>query len=79
MQLKNKEQYKELITDWLNDLPLELLVQVIDYVYLLRYKALLPEQFEADIESELINFEGRKLSRESEAHLLEEVESDYKK
>jgi hypothetical protein len=75
MPLNNKEQYKELIADWLDDLPIQYLAQVTDYIYMLRNKALLTEQFEQDFEDELLNFEGRKLSRESEKHVEQEAET----
>ena len=68
------QTYQQLIIEGVKDLPLETLAEIVDFIYFLRKRVLQPEIFEEELQSTLLNFELRQLSRNEEAHLEKEFE-----
>ncbi len=68
------QTYQQLIIEGVKDLPLEALAEIVDFIYFLRKRVLQPEIFEEELQSTLLNFELRQLSRNEEAHLEKEFE-----
>jgi hypothetical protein len=72
----DKETYQQLMMEWTNDLPLETVIQVTEYIYFLRTRQLRPKAFEEDIKDELLRMEVRNLSRNEQNHLEKELTED---
>jgi hypothetical protein len=68
--------YKQLITEGIKDLPPELLDEIVDFVYLLRKRALDPQGFAAEQRAFLLRSPLAQLSRDETRHLEEEI-ADY--
>jgi hypothetical protein len=60
------QTYQQLIVEGIRDLPTETLVEITDFIYFIRKRALEPCQFEAEL---------KQLSRAEITHLEEEFKS----
>jgi hypothetical protein len=72
------QTYQQLIIEGIKGLPSETLVEIVDFIYFLRKRALQPQAFEEELKNALLNAELQQLSRDEEAHLEKEFE-DYDK
>lgn len=70
------QSYKQLIIDGIQDLPTELLSEVVDFVYFLRMRATRPELFAAEKYAQLLHQESLQLDADEAKHLELEF-ADY--
>ncbi|MDI6735268.1 MAG: hypothetical protein QME42_03580 [bacterium] len=70
-----KQTYRHLIIEGIKGLPVEPLVEIVDYIYFVRKRALQPQAFEEELQNTLLNAELRQLSRDEEFHLEKEFEN----
>jgi len=68
--------YQELILEGIKGLPPETLVEIVDFIYFVRKRALQPDAFAEEIHQALLRTELRHLSRTEEVHLEDEFK-DY--
>jgi hypothetical protein len=71
-----QQTYQQLITEGIKGLPLPVLVEIADFVYFVRNRALQPKLFEEERQGALLRGELKRLSRVEESHLEREFE-DY--
>lgn len=67
--------YEELIAQGIEDLPVETLAEIVDFVYFVRKRALAPLKFHDDIRAALLQTELRQLGNNEQAHLEREFQS----
>lgn len=70
--------YRQLIYEGISGLSPEALIEIVDFVFFVRKRILQPNDFEADLQTALLNKELRDLSRGEEQHMDKEFE-DYDK
>ena len=68
--------YQQLILEGIKDLPPEVLVEIVDFIYFVRKRTLQPQAFAEKVYPALLDAELRQLSRAEEAHLEDEFK-DY--
>jgi len=70
------QSYEELIIRGIKGLPPETLVEIADFIYFARQRALHPQVFVEERQLALLGQELKQLSRDEEAHLEQEF-ADY--
>lgn len=70
------QTYKQLIVDGIQDLPMDLLAEIADFVYFVRKRATDPEQFAAEQYALLLQQDLQQMSA-AEANHLEAEFQDY--
>jgi hypothetical protein len=68
--------YQQLILEGIKDLPPEVLLEIVDFIYFARKRTLQPYAFAEEVYPALLGAELRQLSRDEEAHLEDEFK-DY--
>ena len=68
--------YQQLILEGIKNLPPEVLVEIVDFIYFVRKRTLQPHTFAEEVYPALLDAELRQLSRDEEAHLEDEFK-DY--
>ena len=70
------QRYEQIILEGIKGLPAKTLLEIADFVYFVRKRALQPQEFIADLETINIGVEGRMISQVEQEHLEEEF-ADY--
>lgn len=70
------QRYEQIILEGIKGLPANTLLEIADFVYFVRKRALQPQEFIADLEIINIGVEGRMISQVEQEHLEEEF-ADY--
>ena len=70
------QRYEQIILEGIKGLPANTLLEIADFVYFVRKRALQPQEFIADLEIINIGVEGRMISQVEQEHLEEEF-TDY--
>ena len=70
-----KQTYEHLIIEGIRGLPVEPLVEIVDFIYFVRNRSLQPQVFEEKLQNTLLNAELRQLSHDEEFHLEKEFEN----
>ena len=70
------QRYEQIILEGIKGLPANTLLEIADFVYFVRKRALQPQEFIADLETINIGVEGRMISQVEQEHLEEEF-ADY--
>ena len=78
MENTQTHTYRQLIYEGLSGLSPEALVEIADFIFFVRKRTLQPNDFEADLQTALLNKELRDMSRVEEQHMDKEFE-DYDK
>ena len=66
------QDYQEMITESIRDLPEETLEEIAHFVLFMRKKTLEPKVFEDELWGKMLEMELQQLSRDQEAHLEQE-------
>ena len=67
--------YQQLILEGIKDLPPEVLVEIVDFIYFVRKRTLQPQAFAEEVYPALLDAELRQLSCDEEAHLEDEFKN----
>ena len=70
------QEYQEMITENIRDLPEETLAEIAHFVLFMRKKMFDPNEFEDELWGKKLELELKQLSRDEEAHLEQEF-ADY--
>ena len=70
------QRYEQIILEGIKGLPANTLLEIVDFVYFVRKRALQPQEFIADLETINIGVEGRMISKIEQQHFEEEF-ADY--
>jgi hypothetical protein len=66
---------QQLILEGIKDLPPEVLVEIVDFIYFVRKRTLQPQAFAEEVYPALLDAELRQLSCDEEAHLEDEFKN----